>query len=226
MSLHLANVSVTVPDGPDTLTLLDDITLDVAAGQTLALTGPSGSGKSTLLAVAGLLRKPTAGRVTVDGTDATDLNAKTRTRMRRDTIGIVFQSPNLFPSLTAIEQVEMVAHVRGRLDKDAKERAATLLDSLGLSHRTGNRPADLSGGERQRVNIARALMGEPALLLIDEPTAALDDERGREVMHRLVTETAERKFATLMVTHNLGQLPDGTATVHLVGGRLEAPAEV
>lgn len=225
MSLHLANVTVTVPDGPDTLTLLDDITLDVAAGETLALTGPSGSGKSTLLAVAGLLRKPTAGRVTVHGTDATDLNAKTRTRMRRDTIGIVFQSPNLFPSLTALEQVEMVAHIRGQLNKGAKDRAAELLDSLGLSHRTGNRPADLSGGERQRVNIARALMGEPALLLIDEPTAALDDERGREVMHRLVTEAAERNIATLMVTHNLSQLPDGTPTAHLVGGRLETRSD-
>ncbi|MEO6988486.1 MAG: ATP-binding cassette domain-containing protein, partial [Aquihabitans sp.] len=93
-------------------------------------------------------------------------------------------------------------------------------------HRTGNRPADLSGGERQRVNIARALMGEPALLLIDEPTAALDDERGREVMQRLVTEAADRKIAMLMVTHNLSQLPSGTPTVRLVAGKLEAPSKV
>ena len=226
MSLHLTNITVTVPDGPDLLTLLDDITLDVPAGDTLALTGPSGSGKSTLLAVAGLLRKPTAGRVTLAGTDATDLNAKARTRMRRDTVGIVFQSPNLFPSLTALEQVELVAHIRGRLDHAAKERAAELLDSLGLSHRTGNRPADLSGGERQRVNIARALMGDPAVLLVDEPTAALDDERGREVMQRLVSEAADREIATLIVTHNLTQLPAGTPTVHLVGGRMAATAEV
>lgn len=226
MSLHLANITVTVPDGPDTLTLLDDIDITVDAGDTLALTGPSGSGKSTLLAVAGLLRTPTAGRVTIDGTDATDLSAKARTQMRRDTVGIVFQSPNLFPSLTAIEQLEMVAHIRGRLNRDAKERAAHLLDSLGLGDRTGNRPAELSGGERQRVNIARALMGEPALLLIDEPTAALDDERGREVMQRLVEETTERGIATLMVTHNLSQLLEGTPTVHLVGGRLEAPSTV
>lgn len=224
MSLHLTNITVTVPDGPDTLNLLDDITLTVAASDTLALTGPSGSGKSTLLAVAGLLRTPTAGQVTVAGTDITGLPAKARTKLRRDTIGIVFQSPNLFPSLTAIEQLEMVAHIRGRLNKDAKERAAGLLDSLGLGHRTGNRPPELSGGERQRVNIARALMGQPALLLIDEPTAALDDERGREVMQRLVEETTERGIATLMVTHNLSQLPTGTQTLHLVGGRLDTPA--
>lgn len=226
MSLNLANVTVTVPDGPEMLTLLDDVSLSVEAGNTMALTGPSGSGKSTLLAVAGLLRKPSAGRVTLDGTDATDLKAKARTRMRRDTIGIVFQSPNLFPSLTAIEQVEMVAHISGDLGQDARKRAAELLDWLGLSHRTGNRPADLSGGERQRVNIARALMGDPTVLLIDEPTAALDDERGREVMQRLVSESVDRNIATLMVTHNLSQLPEGTPTVHLVAGRVSDRSEV
>jgi putative ABC transport system ATP-binding protein len=222
VSLTLEHITVTVPDGPDTLTILDDLDLTVAAGQVVALTGASGSGKSTLLAVAGLLRQPTAGTVTISGTDATDLNLKQRTRLRGARIGFVFQSASLFPALTALEQLEFVAHVNGRLDAEARRRAVGLLAAVGLEHRHDSRPPQLSGGERQRVGIARALMNQPDVLLADEPTAALDDSRGRAVMAMLVAEAAQREVAALIVTHNPAQLPPGTPHVLLADGKARA----
>jgi putative ABC transport system ATP-binding protein len=221
MSLVLDSITVTVPDGDDTLTILDGASLSVPEGGVVAITGASGSGKSTLLAVAGLLRRANEGRVVVAGTDATDLGRAARTRLRGDAIGLVFQSPNLFPALTAIEQVELVAHVNGRLDRAARARARELIEAVGLSHRADNRPAHLSGGERQRVGIARALMNRPKLLLADEPTAALDDARGRDVMALLVDQAITREVATVVVTHNPGQLPTGVTRHHLTAGRIE-----
>ncbi|WP_426574018.1 ABC transporter ATP-binding protein [Aquihabitans sp. McL0605] len=222
MTLQLDHLTVTVADGPDTLTILDGLDLTVEAGTVVALTGASGSGKSTLLAVAGLLRQPTAGTVTIDGIDATALSRTRATRLRGDRIGFVFQAASLFPSLTAIEQLELVAHLTGRLDADARRRAAELLVAVGLEHRRDARPAQLSGGERQRVGIARGLMNGPSLLLADEPTAALDDERGRDIMAMLVTEASRREVATLIVTHNPAQLPPGTRHLVLSGGRVRA----
>jgi putative ABC transport system ATP-binding protein len=223
MTLTLDHITVTVADGPDTLTILDDLDLTVEAGQVIALTGASGSGKSTLLAVAGLLRQPDTGTVTIAGTDTTGLSRKRLTRLRRDRIGFVFQSASLFPSLTALEQIEFIAHIDGRLDRAARTRAAELLAAVGLEHRSANRPAQLSGGERQRVGIARALMNEPDILLADEPTAALDDTRGRDIMSLLVAEAARRDVAALIVTHNPAQLPDGTQHLLLADGTLHTP---
>lgn len=222
MTLILDQITVTVPDGPDTLTILDGLDLTVAAGEVVALTGASGSGKSTLLAVAGLLRQADAGSVTVAGTASAGRSRRQLARLRGEHIGLVFQSASLFPALTAIEQVELVAHINGRLDGAARARAAELLAAVGLEHRRGARPAQLSGGERQRVGIARALMNRPALLLADEPTAALDDARGREVMSMLATEASRRGVATLVVTHHPAQLPPRTRRVHLSGGTVEA----
>ena len=224
MSLVLTDITVSIPDGPELLTILDGLDLEVARGEVVGLVGASGSGKSTLLAVAGLLRTPTAGTVTIDGTDASALPAKARTRLRRDHIGFVFQSANLFGSLTALEQVEFVAHAAGRLDKAATARARELLGAVGLGDRLGHRPNQLSGGERQRVAIARALMNEPGVLLADEPTAALDDRRGREVMDLLVTQAREQGAATLIVTHNPAQLTGATRTLVLADGTVTAGA--
>jgi len=218
MSLLLDDVTVVVDDGDERLTILDGTSIAVAAGEVVALTGASGSGKSTLLAVAGLLRRPDGGRVVVDGTDATALGRRERTRLRGDAIGLVFQTPQLFPSLTALEQVELAAHVRGRLDRPARARARELLEAVGIGHRLEHRPAHLSGGERQRVGLARALMNRPAVLLADEPTAALDAQRGRDVMALLVAQAVTRDVATVVVTHDPDQLPVGVTRAHLAGG--------
>lgn len=220
MSLDLEDVTVTVPDGEETLTILDDLSLQVDAGEVVTLTGASGSGKSTLLSIAGLLRRPSSGSVRIGGIDAMSLSAKRRTRLRGSSIGLVFQASNLFPSLTALEQVELVAHIAGRLDADAKRRARELLVEVGLGDRLDRRPAHLSGGERQRVGVARALMNEPTLLLADEPTASLDPKRGREVMDILVSEAVERGLATLIVTHVPEQLDGVTRSLRLEGGKV------
>ncbi len=220
MSLRLDDIDVSVPDGPEMLCILDGVSLRVDPGQVVAVMGASGSGKSTLLAVAGLLRRPDAGAVRIDDQDVTGSSGKDRTRLRRDAIGLVLQSASLFPSLTALEQVELVAHMAGRLDRSAKERAADLLGEVGLGDRMGHRPAQMSGGERQRVGIARALMNEPSVLLADEPTAALDADRGRAVMQLLADEARRRGVATVIVTHATDQLADVDRRLRLAGGRL------
>ncbi len=222
MSLTLDHLDVAVPDGPDVLQILSGVSLEVAPGEVVAITGASGSGKSTLLAVAGLLRRPDAGVVRIDDVDVTDASRRERTRLRRDSIGLVLQSSSLFPSLTALEQVELVAHMAGRLDRAARARAAALLDEVGLGDRSDHRPAELSGGERQRVGIARALMNEPSVLLADEPTAALDAERGRAVMELLSTEARRRQVAMVVVTHAPDQLVDVDRHLHLAAGHLSS----
>jgi len=201
MSLRLENVTVTVPDGRERLTILDDVSLSVEPGEVVALVGPSGSGKSTVIAVAALLMRPDSGTITVAGRDAVGASASQRTTTRRDHIGVVYQSANLVPSLTALEQVELVAHIGGHLDHTAKARAEELLIGVGLGDRLGSRPGELSGGERQRVGIARALMNSPEVLLADEPTAALDADRGAKVMDLLVEQATKAGASTLIVTH-------------------------
>ncbi|GAA1959072.1 ABC transporter ATP-binding protein [Nocardioides panacihumi] len=222
MSLHLENVSVAVPDGTGRRVLLDEVDLTVRAGETVALSGASGSGKSTLVAVAGLLRSPDTGRVLLGDVDATSVSARRRTRLRGDLVGIVYQSPNLLPALTAREQVEVVAHIAGRLDRAARRRAVELLEQVGLGDRLDARPAELSGGERQRVGIARALMNAPTIVLADEPTASLDPERGHAVMDVLISEARRAGAATLVVTHDPDQAARADRRVHLQRGRVLA----
>lgn len=202
MSLQLNNIHVTVQDGPDTLPIIDDVTLHIEPGETVAVTGASGSGKSTLLAVAGLLLQPSTGRVLIAGTDVTALNDRARTRLRGTSIGIIYQASNLLPSLTALQQVEVAAHVNGRLNRTARDRAKELLVRVGLEDRVHSLPQELSGGERQRVSIARALMMEPRVLLADEPTASLDSARSLDVMTLLRDEAQRLGAATMLVTHD------------------------
>lgn len=221
-ALSLADVRVTVPDGPDQLTILDGVDLQVAPGEVVRLSGQSGSGKSTLLAVAGLLLRPTSGRVGIGGVDVTDLSAARRTKLRSTALGIVYQSPNLFPSLSALRQVELVAHIAGRLDHEARDRARELLSAVGLDHRLHARPAELSGGERQRVGIARALINRPNVLLADEPTSALDPERGQAVLDLLVDEAVKRHTALVVVTHFPTQAGRADRCLQLESGRLSA----
>ncbi|MGW0122007.1 ABC transporter ATP-binding protein [Streptomyces sp. NPDC003327] len=220
MSLELDAVTLTYPDGDGRLTALDAVSLAVPAGGLTAVVGPSGSGKSSLLAVAATLVTPDRGRVVVGGTETGALTPAARAELRREHIGIVFQQPNLLPSLTALEQLQVMAHLSGRPPKSVRTRAVELLDAVGLADLGHRRPHQLSGGQRQRVNIARALMNEPSVLLVDEPTSALDHERGAAVVELLAALTRERGTATVLVTHDPAHLPHATRTLRAQDGRL------
>ncbi|MFB7132290.1 ABC transporter ATP-binding protein [Streptomyces sp. NPDC056237] len=224
MTLTLADVTLTYPDGDGRLTALDRVSLDVPAGSLTAVVGPSGSGKSSLLAVAATLVTPDEGRVVVAGTDTAALGRAEKAALRRESVGIVFQQPNLLPSLTAAEQLQVMTHLSGGAVRGARGRALELLDAVGLADKADRRPHQLSGGQRQRINIARALMNEPAVLLVDEPTSALDYERGAVVLELLVTLTRQRSTATVMVTHDRAHLDRTDRVVTMDDGRLMVPA--
>ncbi|MEU4050752.1 ABC transporter ATP-binding protein [Streptomyces olivaceus] len=224
MSLILTDVTLTHPDGDGRLTALDRVTLEVPGGGLTAVVGPSGSGKSSLLAVAATLITPDSGTVAVDGTDTTGLSRGELADLRRHRIGIVFQQPNLLPSLTAAEQLQVMARLDGRRRRPARGRALELLDAVGLADHAGRRPHQLSGGQRQRVNIARALMNDPGVLLVDEPTSALDHERGAAVVDLITRLTRERGTATVLVTHDRAQLTAADRVARLHDGRLSPPA--
>jgi len=221
--LNLADVTLQYPDGGGTTTALDRVSLTAQAGQLISLVGPSGSGKSSLLATAATLIRPTSGQVVIDGTDTAGLKDKELTALRREKVGIIFQQPNLLPSLTAVEQLVISEHLRGKPARAAGARAAELLDVVGLSASAGKYPHQLSGGQRQRVNIARALMGSPKVLLVDEPTAALDHERSASIIALLRQVTAEFSVATVMVTHDTEFVPLTDVVATMRDGRLTAP---
>ncbi|AOP49243.1 ABC transporter ATP-binding protein [Streptomyces lydicus] len=220
MSLELTDVTLTYPDGEARLTALDDVSLTVPAGCLTAVIGPSGSGKSSLLAVAATLIRPDRGRVVIDGTDTTGLAPAELASLRRTSVGTVFQQPNLLPSLTAAEQLQVMAHLDGRSPRKARGRARELLAAVGLEAQADRRPHQLSGGQRQRINIARALMNEPAVLLVDEPTSALDHERGAAVIELLLALTRQRATATVLVTHDHAHLDAADGITEVRDGRL------
>lgn len=226
--IHLDNVTLTFPDGDTRVTAVDHVTIAAHPGTVTGITGPSGSGKSSLLAVAATLIRPDSGQVVIDGIDATALTSRHAATLRRKKIGIVFQQPNLVPSLTAREQLTVMnelgdRHARRRRRATA-EHADTLLTSVGLAAHADKHPHQLSGGQRQRVNIARALMNNPSILLIDEPTSALDQERGASIIDLILRLTDECNTSTLLVTHDLTHLPQMHGVVHLVDGKsVDAP---
>ncbi|QJU54465.1 ABC transporter ATP-binding protein [Herbiconiux sp. KACC 21604] len=228
--IELDDVTLTFPDGDGRVTAVDHVDLVARPGTLTGITGPSGSGKSSLLAVAATLIRPDSGRVLIDGVDAARLPACEAAGLRRRRIGIVFQQSNLLPALTAREQLlvmnELGERGRRRRRAGAGERADALLDSVGLSAHRHKRPHQLSGGQRQRVNIARALMNDPAALLVDEPTSALDSRTGTAVMELLLSLTAELGTATLVVTHDTEQLAHVAHTVHLVDGAVQEAARL
>lgn len=222
--LSLADITLTYPDGATRLTALDRVTLTVPAGTITAVIGPSGSGKSSLLAVAATLITPDKGRVVIAGTDTRGLNRHDLTALRRTRIGIVFQQPNLLPSLTAAEQLQLMAHLDGRSPRLARVRALDMLEAVGMAGQAARRPHQLSGGQRQRVNIARALMNDPAILLVDEPTSALDHERGAAVLDLIASLTRQRGTATILVTHDRSLLTAADTVAEVLDGRLTVAA--
>ncbi len=217
--LALTDVTLTFGDGDQQVAALDHVDLAVAPGELVAIVGPSGAGKSSLLAVAGGLTRPTSGSVAVDDVELTGLSARALARFRRDHVGFVFQSGNLLPALTAIDQLRLVEKITGRRGPTTPEQ---LLDAVGMTPHAGRRPGRLSGGERQRVGIARALMAAPSVLLVDEPTAALDRRRSHEIVELLARETHEFSVATVMVTHDHDVLEHADRVLEMVDGRLGA----
>ncbi|RFU38368.1 ABC transporter ATP-binding protein [Actinomadura logoneensis] len=220
MSLDLTDVTLTYPDGGTRLTALDRVGLRVPKGGLVAVVGPSGSGKSSLLAVAATLIAPDAGTVTIDGVSTAGLGRGELAELRRHKIGIVFQQPNLLASLTAVEQLQVMARIDGRKPRTARDRARELLAAVGLAEQADRRPHQLSGGQRQRVNIARALMNDPTVLLVDEPTSALDHERGAAVIDLITRLTHQRATATVLVTHDRAHLAAADRVVEIHDGRL------
>jgi putative ABC transport system ATP-binding protein len=181
-----------------------DVNLSVRMGEVVALLGPSGSGKSTLLTAVGLINLPTSGRVMINGVLVLDgPNAFVNlTAFRRNHIGFVFQKSNLIPFLSARENVQVALELNGLTARKARKKAMSLLDYLGMPDRADNFPAMLSGGQQQRVAVARALANQPSLILADEPTAALDSARGRQVMELLSKVAHEQNGAVIVVTHD------------------------
>ena len=222
-ALELTDVRKTYTSGDDEIVALDHATLEVGDDEILAMVGPSGSGKTTLLSIAGGLLTPSEGTVVVGGQDISTYSAKQLTAFRRDSVGFVFQAVNLVPFLTARENLMIVNDFgASRSHKDARARADKLLDELGLAHRVDNLPGQMSGGERQRVAIGRALMNEPALVLIDEPTSALDTKLGEQVMELIVAEVKSRDTAAVIVTHDSRMTRYADRTVTITDGVLAA----
>ncbi|WP_158375862.1 ABC transporter ATP-binding protein [Cellulosimicrobium cellulans] len=215
--LALSDVTLAFGDGDQVVTALDHVDLVVRAGELVAVVGPSGAGKSSLLAVAGGLTRPSSGSVVVDGIELTTVSRRGLARFRRDHVGFVFQSGNLVPALTAVDQLRLVETITGR---PAARRPEVLLAAVGMAEHAGRRPARLSGGERQRVGIARALAASPSVLLVDEPTAALDRRRSHEIVELLWRQTHEFDVATVMVTHDHDVLEHADRVVEMVDGRL------
>ncbi|CAH0135462.1 Putative hemin import ATP-binding protein HrtA [Peribacillus frigoritolerans] len=218
--LLFENVSKVYGEGDNKVKALDDISLNVRAGEFVAIVGPSGSGKSTFLSIAGALLSPSKGRLLLNGEDITTLSPKELTRVRLEKIGFVFQSSNLVPYLSVRDQLLLLSELIGKRDKTTVKKADELLSHLGLGYRTDHLPEALSGGERQRVAIARSLMNDPEIILADEPTASLDSKRGRDVVEMLAHEVKSRNKAAIMVTHDERMLDLCDRVVNITDGKV------
>jgi ABC-type lipoprotein export system ATPase subunit len=199
--IELRNVSRAYGDGK-VVNALKEINLKIARGERVAVMGPSGSGKSTLLNLVCGLDDPSGGQVLVDGTDIAALGDDARTRLRREKIGMIFQTFNLLPTLSALENVALPLRLQSKAKKEAERLASQMLERVGLAERSTHKPDQMSGGERQRSAIARALIFKPPILLADEPTGNLDSKTGEEILTLL--DDLHREFNTtmLLVTHN------------------------
>ncbi len=208
--------------GAGEVKVLKGVDIELRAGELTLLMGPSGSGKTTLLSILGCIMTPTAGTLRIADQSAVGLSPEKLASLRRQHVGFVFQSYNLFPTLTALENVMLVLDVRGTRSAAPLRMAADALDAVGLSHRSHAYPSKLSGGEKQRVAIARSLAGSPSVILADEPTAALDGENGRAVMALLSEVAKDPNRAVLAVTHDHRTLAYADRIVRIEDGRIVA----
>jgi putative ABC transport system ATP-binding protein len=222
-------VTKTFQSGDTTVTALNAISVDLRSGECAALLGPSGAGKSTLLMIAGCLMEPSQGRIVVGGEVLFDSGTGQRRQgddraFRRKHIGFVFQKAHLIPFLTALENVQLAMEINDVRPAEARRRAQALLDELGVGERAGNLPRQLSGGQQQRVAVARALANEPSLILADEPTAALDAQRSRQVMSLFQTIAHARGACVIVVTHDHRALEHFDRILSLQDGQLSEQA--
>ncbi len=223
-AIEALNLTKVYGFGNTEVVAMKDVTLTVARGEVVALLGPSGAGKSTLLTAIGLINPPTSGRIVIGGTPVmeadralVDLRA-----FRRQHLGFVFQKANLIPFLNATENVQVAMEINDVSPRAARLRALELLDYLGVADRANNLPDALSGGQQQRVAVARALANQPSLILADEPTAALDSHRGRQVMELFRKVAHERGAAVLVVTHDHRSLDVFDRTCEMEDGQLRS----
>ena len=198
-SVVVRSATKTYRRGQRHITALRDVSLEMSQGDVVLLVGPSGSGKTTLLNLIAALDCPDCGEVIVGGSEITRLSRSAAARYRNEYVGFIFQSYNLLPQLTALENILLPMLPKGHMDR---RRAVELLDAVGLSDRSSHRPAELSGGEQQRVAIARALANDPAIILADEPTGSLDDDNARKVAELLSNACRERGKSLILVTHD------------------------
>lgn len=219
-AVQVREVTKSYAEGAAAVRALDGINLDVHAGEVTLLMGPSGSGKTTLLSIMGCILKPSSGRVIVGGRDVTQFRERELPRIRLAQFGFIFQGFNLFPALTALENVALALDLKGISGRAAKDRATDLLSQVGLAQKLHSYPADMSGGQKQRVAIARALAGDPAILLADEPTAALDSTTGRAVIDLLRGLAHDRGRAVVVVTHDARIMEFADRAVHLEDGKI------
>lgn len=220
LALETRNVTKVYGNGNLTTTAVGGVSLQVQAGEFLALVGPSGSGKTTMLSMLAALLRPTGGQILLDGQDLAQLSDAQRTRLRREKIGFTFQANNLLPYLTARENVALMLRLNGKLDKAGERRVEELLERLGLQDRMNNLPRQLSGGQQQRVAIARALAHNPSLVLADEPTASLDTERAHQVVQTFANLIHEQERAGIMVTHDLRMVQYADRVVQMMDGNI------
>ncbi len=224
LALQAINLTRSLPLAGQQMPILNAVSFEIARGEWIALTGPSGSGKSTLLGILAGIDAPSSGRVIVAGVDITRMRERALARIRNRQIGIVFQSFNLIPALTAQENVEVPLYV-GANRRGAHKRAREILDLVGLGDRLRHRPHQLSGGEQQRVAIARALVTKPALLLADEPTGNLDSKTGAQVLDLFARLHDELALTLVVVTHDPEVALRAGRVLRLVDGRLVPPSD-
>ncbi len=219
--LEAQNVSKRYGQGISQVVALDRVTLTIDRGEVVLIMGPSGSGKTTLLSIMGCILRPTDGAVVVEGQNVTMRHEAALPDVRRQYFGFVFQAFNLFKSLSAVENVEVVLRLKGLARRELRAQALSLLERVGLEHRAHNYPGDLSGGEKQRTAIARALAGDPPIILADEPTANLDSKTGTSILELLRDHASDADKAIAIVSHDPKAKRVAHRVAYLEDGRLK-----